>query len=263
MKKRQKALDDAYEAQWDGGRGSHHPDYDPEAMGEGVVKASRETEELYNALVKNDIKAVYAKLEAGADPNFVFGPAYKCPEGYTPLMVAAHRGRLECARALLRAGADPNYVNGAGDLTLFWGIDGGVEMIKLLQDYGVDLDATSPKGWTPLSYAKAKGKYGATEEKGIYPEVRWTREEGEEETFRSGTGRWEWMHGGGGVFPWGCGALREAASAMLQTCSLLSPAPAAFPTRPHAAIPNPGRAQVLWRDQVRQRAACAGRSLTA
>jgi hypothetical protein len=45
-------------------------------------------------------------------------------------------------------------------------------MIKLLLDYGVDLDAQTPKGWTPLSYAKAKGKYGATEEKGIYPEVR-------------------------------------------------------------------------------------------
>ena len=33
--------------------------------------------------------------------------------------------RLECAKALLRAGADPNYANGASDLTLFWGIDGG------------------------------------------------------------------------------------------------------------------------------------------
>ena len=51
--------------------------------------------------------------------------------GYTPLMCAAHRGRLECATALLRAGADPNYVNGAGDLTLFWAIDGGVELIKV------------------------------------------------------------------------------------------------------------------------------------
>lgn len=48
----------------------------------------------------------------------------------------------------------------------------GVEMIKLLIDYGVDLDAATPKNWTPLSYSKAKGKYGATEEKGIYPEVR-------------------------------------------------------------------------------------------
>ena len=33
--------------------------------------------------------------------------------------------RLECSKALLRAGADPNYMNGAGDLTLFWAIDGG------------------------------------------------------------------------------------------------------------------------------------------
>lgn len=37
--------------------------------------------------------------------------------------------------------------------------------------YGADPDASSPKGWTPLSYAKARGKYGPTEEAGIYPEV--------------------------------------------------------------------------------------------
>ena len=36
--------------------------------------------------------------------------------------------------------------------------------------YGADLDAKTPKDWTPLSYAKAKGKYGVTHEKGIYPE---------------------------------------------------------------------------------------------
>eukprot|EP00877_Chromochloris_zofingiensis_P000144 jgi/Chrzof1/1012/Cz01g37030.t1 len=87
-------------------------------------------------------------------------------------MVAAHRGRLECAKALLRAGAEPNYTNAAGDLTLFWAVDGGPDMIKLMHKYayGTDLDGMSPKGWTALSYAKAKGKYGATEEKGRYPE---------------------------------------------------------------------------------------------
>ena len=51
-------------------------------------------------------------------------------------MVACHRGRIECATALLRADADPNFTNGMDDLTLFWGIDGGVEMIKLLHQYG-------------------------------------------------------------------------------------------------------------------------------
>ena len=84
----------------------------------------------------NDVRKVYQWIEEGADINFVFGPAYQCPEGYTPLMAACYRGRLEAAKALLRAGADPNYVNGGGDLTLFWAIDGGVEMIKLLVEYG-------------------------------------------------------------------------------------------------------------------------------
>ena len=53
-------------------------------------------------------------------------------------MVALHRGRLECAKALLRAGADPNYVNGAGDLVMFWAIDGGVECMKLLSECALD-----------------------------------------------------------------------------------------------------------------------------
>ena len=91
MRKRQKEADDAYEAQWNGGKGSHHPDYDPSVSGEGVVKATRATEELYNAIVKDDVKQVYQKIETGVDVNFVFGRAYKCPEGYTPLMVACHR----------------------------------------------------------------------------------------------------------------------------------------------------------------------------
>jgi len=50
MKKRQKEIEKAYEEQWDAGRGSHHPDFDPDASGDDVVKASRETEELYNAI---------------------------------------------------------------------------------------------------------------------------------------------------------------------------------------------------------------------
>ena len=134
------------------------------------------------------MRLVYKKIEEGADVNFVFGAAYGAPEGYTPLMAAAHRSRLEACKALLRAGADPNFCNSAGDLVLFWAIDGGVEVVKLLVEvrnraprrwadvtpaaaqYGVDLDARTPKDWTGLSYARAKGKYGVTHEKGVYPE---------------------------------------------------------------------------------------------
>jgi hypothetical protein len=52
MLKRQMAIDEAYEAVYDGGKGSHHPDYQPDASGPGVNKATRETEELLNAIVK-------------------------------------------------------------------------------------------------------------------------------------------------------------------------------------------------------------------
>ncbi len=51
-------------------------------------------------------------------------------------------------------GADPNFVNQGGDLSIFWAIDGGVEMIKLFVEYGADLDRLSPKGWSPLSYSR-------------------------------------------------------------------------------------------------------------
>ena len=166
------------------------------------------------------------QIEEGADVNFVFGSAYSCKEGYTPLMAAAHRGRYECCKALLRSGADPNFCNHADDIVLFWGIDGGafshpnasnphfclaivhahmcmyththiqegerpnamcvcvyspltnsshddgcpptntqiriqsvcagVEIIKLLYEYGADLDYKTSKDWTPLSYAKVR-----------------------------------------------------------------------------------------------------------
>ena len=76
---------------------------------------------MIRAPVQNDVRLIYKKIEEGADVNFVFGRAYGCPEGYTPLMSACHRGRLDAAKALLRSGADPNFMNGGGDLTLFWG----------------------------------------------------------------------------------------------------------------------------------------------
>ena len=81
MRKRQKEKEDAYEAQWDNGRGSHHPDYDPYAQGDSILKASRHTEELYNAIVKNDVRTVYEKISEGADVNFVFCEAYQCRGG--------------------------------------------------------------------------------------------------------------------------------------------------------------------------------------
>jgi hypothetical protein len=113
MRKRRQEAQDAYEAQWQDGRGSHHPDFDPLALGPAAVKASRATEELYGAIVANDVSRVYDKIEEGADVDFVFGEAYSCPEGYTPLMVACHRGRWGGGRRLAAA-ARTHWLPAAG-----------------------------------------------------------------------------------------------------------------------------------------------------
>jgi hypothetical protein len=59
MQRRHKEAAEAVERLWDEGKGSFHPDFDPHAAGlEDFVKASRETEELYLAIVKNDVAQV-------------------------------------------------------------------------------------------------------------------------------------------------------------------------------------------------------------
>ena len=88
--------------QWDGGKGSHHPDYDPSATGDDVVKASRESEEMLNAIIKNDIKLVYKKIEEGADVNFVFGRAYSCNEGKCNDNMVMHQSNPSTQSLFLR-----------------------------------------------------------------------------------------------------------------------------------------------------------------
>lgn len=46
----------------------------------GGPRADRATEELYHAIVRDDLQAVYDKIEEGADVNYVFADAYRCPE---------------------------------------------------------------------------------------------------------------------------------------------------------------------------------------
>jgi hypothetical protein len=59
---------------------------------------------LERAIEQNRIEAVAALLDEGSPANTID------ELGGTPLMVAAHGGRLESVRLLLRAGADPNVL---------------------------------------------------------------------------------------------------------------------------------------------------------
>ena len=66
---------------------------------------------LYEAAKRNDVDAVAAFLEAGADPNEADSVG---PLGFiyseTALWTAADRGHTDVVQALLAAGADPNVV---------------------------------------------------------------------------------------------------------------------------------------------------------
>lgn len=56
--------------------------------------------------------AVYALLEAGADPNF----ANK--KGVTPISAAAHKGNTDIMRFLINAGSNVNALNNSGSTAL-------------------------------------------------------------------------------------------------------------------------------------------------
>ena len=84
-------------------------------------------------------------------------------------MAAAHRGRLEAAKALLRAGADPNHCNAAGDAALFWAVDGGVEMLRLFVEYGADLDRVSGRDGQLCSTLKRRGSTARPRRRGCTP----------------------------------------------------------------------------------------------
>jgi len=84
MRKRQKEITDTYEAQWDGGRGSHHPDYDPTATGEGVTKASRCASHPQWPLALLLPCNVNFDLSASRPPKRRFPLGHCCGRGRTP-----------------------------------------------------------------------------------------------------------------------------------------------------------------------------------
>jgi ankyrin repeat protein len=75
--------------------------------------------------------------------------------GYTPLIVAAQQGHLECARVLATAGADLETKQEHGLTALMAAArDGHVEIVELLLDAGADWKATTNAGSTALAVAK-------------------------------------------------------------------------------------------------------------
>lgn len=80
----------------------------------------------------------------------------------TALMWAVSQGNLEMASLLLGKGANPNAKGLAGMSLLIYAVDGDepdYEIVKLLIDSGVDVNAADRNGETPLRFAIENGLF--------------------------------------------------------------------------------------------------------
>jgi ankyrin repeat protein len=101
---------------------------------------------LYLALRDDSLK-VAAVLADWPRTNVEF----RTPEGESPLMIAALKGRLNFVKKLIARGAD---VNKPGWTPLHYAATGGhLEIMALLLDQNAYIDAASPNGTTPLMMA--------------------------------------------------------------------------------------------------------------
>ena len=93
-------------------------------------------------------------LEAGASHQV------KVPQtNWTPLAIAANRGRNKCVKVLLKHGADLNLKAHCENTPLSeacW--HGHPEMLKHLIATKGDLEATNNSGYTPFSVAADRGQ---------------------------------------------------------------------------------------------------------
>lgn len=94
--------------------------------------------------------AVHLLLNNGADIHS------KNYDGTQPILLAVLTGRKDIVELLISKGADPDFRNAFGDPLLFLALERDfVDCVELLLNSGVDINALSPKGWTPLRLMEA------------------------------------------------------------------------------------------------------------
>lgn len=107
---------------------------------------------------RGHIELVQMMLSAGVDPN---ARSTFWRDRPTALMESIRGGRKEITKLLLEAGGDPNLRDKSGGNSLMYAIyyDDGVSQIRAVLNAGVDVNAETISGVTPLSFAaKRRGR---------------------------------------------------------------------------------------------------------
>lgn len=120
---------------------------------------------LMYALDAAPVSTVETLLEKGADVNI------QNNDGYTPLMWVAgkcvHPDQYltKCAHVLLIKGANPNLLRKNGRTALMDAAsENHFDLVKLLVDWGAQVDLTDQNGWTAILAATKPRDYGALQE---------------------------------------------------------------------------------------------------
>ncbi|MEO9964842.1 MAG: ankyrin repeat domain-containing protein [Reichenbachiella sp.] len=113
-------------------------------------------EQLYQAVVKNDIEQARTLIEAGADPNFIkaSGPWMKM----SLLITAINNKNIEMTQLLLENDVDVNWRDGFKTSAIIYAANTGkTELLELLLANGANINDNDGQGNSVLTSAKESG----------------------------------------------------------------------------------------------------------
>ncbi|RFU81526.1 ankyrin repeat-containing domain [Trichoderma arundinaceum] len=108
---------------------------------------------IYLATLNNQFENVQYFLSQNADPNITND------QGYSPLWVAAQRGYPDIARLLAEANADVHFYDKQDEWTPLHIVSDSPETVRVLLEYGADVNRATKAGNTPLDLAITDNQY--------------------------------------------------------------------------------------------------------